>query len=1333
VKKSNKFIRFISVWGLIVVFLTSIELYLGETLISALFLPTYIFILYLILLIINRIILRIRAGQRVKLLIDSSKEDDETIPEKKGLFKKKKQEILFYKNHLTSQFKILVSQIKKSKTDPVNEIPFFLLIGPDTSEKSETLIHAKLSKPDYEFDFNILQDVNLWPYDKGVILDLSEKYIINSNKFEYEQWLHLINLIKKNKKTESLSGIIIAIDYEKLVHSNILETRNMAKEYRLKIDDLFKNLNCSIPILILITKCDKIEGFNQWINCIPKDSYEQAMGYSSTKEKNIGEFVNEAITSVSSRIKDISLSLNSLENVSYKVINFPQKFHLIKPYLTEFANTFFYNKITGINPDLFGIYFTGTDIEKRDKYGLAVSPFLKDIFIRILPACRNYVISFIPPQKTKTIIEKCFSSAWVLISAFLIFLLCWTYVSNINELNHIRSQYKDSIKMKDTLKENIYALYEMRQFINSTEEAVNSWYIPWFFFVEQPEFIDKMKKQFVNHFSHDLQAVIDDNFIISVESLIDKIKKSNTDNKITQKEFNSLNLIKNTGQYISATALRINFIHSFLNGANEQELISSPSPFIDLIFPEPLSNVFLNKFNMLYIQRLCWTKDNEFIRIEKVLMQSLLTELLQAGPKDLSWLIPFSNESIKNEKVIRISDFWNGSQLLEFDNNIPSAFTKNGKKYIDDFIYQLRLAAPDQEEFNNMELAFYKLYKKSYIKAWESFINDFDKGLLSLNSRNEWSELVEQLGNIEKNPYFAIMDKIYNEFEPFHSDTNNPEWLRLIHVYQKMKNQNNQIQNKQITQELSNQKINPEQILNDSSYLFNEYKKALISLSKIVNKPELSYKMMSNFFLNSTEPDPQIIHEAKASKTISDIKNLLGHESMRNKYFWKLYSGPLNVIREYMLQETSCLIQQNWEDAFLSKIKGIPENKLNDFMFGETGLVWSFLNTNLAPFISKVYGKGYVTTRTNDMIMPLRHEFLDFLSQNLKTKQRPLITHNVIITAFPTSVNHDALAQPHLTSLTLVCENTSQVLANYNIESQKQIKWSSKCDFAKFAISIKDIVLEREYYGSDSFPAFIKDFKHGTKRFTPDDFPHHMVQLEAMNINYIDVTYGFIAHEPVLQYLNDVYISVPKQISYCWEDIKYSDKYFIVADDESDSETLKYKKQIYQSQKQQELIHEKEKADIEKEQTQTQIKTEIIVSKNEESEKVNKNKEIDKDKDKDKDKEIDKDKDKVGEKKQEKIIIDTKDYILQVASFREMERAVQLREKFLKKDYETEVYWLKDSRGRKWFIVGIGLYDDLKSAKNAANSFKNRETYLPLIRTFKPGMSSQRKVNLNGY
>jgi len=176
-------------------------------------------------------------------------------------------------------------------------------------------------------------------------------------------------------------------------------------------------------------------------------------------------------------------------------------------------------------------------------------------------------------------------------------------------------------------------------------------------------------------------------------------------------------------------------------------------------------------------------------------------------------------------------------------------------------------------------------------------------------------------------------------------------------------------------------------VLEDAGKSFVEYRKALSEITLNANKRAVSMRAMTAYFSNPEELGAGDGPDARAYQEILKLQTMIGKNSRATRAFWELYSGPMEIVAAYMLNESSCLVQARWRQAFLVEIEGVPKYKLGGLMFSPDGQLWSFINQNVSAFIVRQYRKGYVPRVGRERKMPFTRSFIDFVSTGERVRR----------------------------------------------------------------------------------------------------------------------------------------------------------------------------------------------------------------------------------------------------------------------------------------------------------------------------------------------------------
>ncbi|MGB1110010.1 MAG: hypothetical protein ACPG4N_06625, partial [Gammaproteobacteria bacterium] len=628
---------------------------------------------------------------------------------------------------------------------------------------------------------------------------------------------------------------------------------------------------------------------------------------------------------------------------------------------------------------------------------------------------------------------------------------------------------------------------------------------------------------------------------------------------------------------VNTLVRKIRVLEAYIGGASEEDLANLPPAFGDLasLMPQPISAEAENFFNTLYVQSLLWDGNQDRVGLELARTKDQLLTVLRTRMTGLEWLIDWANKETPANAVL-LSSYWTGTGQLGEDVIIPAAFTQNGKADIDAFIADLmetaQAEAAEGTEGDDLSAALIKMrerfdvtYRRQFISAWEKFAMEFPRGRQVLRGRGEWVDMIDATAS-RRNPFFRLLDDMNEQLAAYKDDADAPDWLQLVAYYGEMKAyapddgiDNSKGAEKKTALILkmlglkgaakavkkvgkSRKKLGVgggkaeqrDAVVEQAAESLGEYRKALLEVAFNAESNAVSYKGMLNLFNNPQAPSQGDGPDARAFAAVKTLKTLIGKETRQNKAFWTVYTGSLDVMLDYMRNETGCYIQNKWNSDLLVEIEGVPEYKLGELMFGAEGKVWGFVNTTLGPMVKREFGKGYVKRVAKGRSVPLRSEFLTFLSRGRDGFQVQQANYPVNFNAFPTSVRPITAPQVSLTSLALQCANDSQVLDNFNFAISKTFDWTNRCGDVTLSMDINGQRLEKTWKGPKAFPEFLTEFKDGTKRFVPEDFPSFSADLKRWGVEGIDVEFEISGQEPVVGALNAVPATAPTVISSCW-------------------------------------------------------------------------------------------------------------------------------------------------------------------------------------------------------
>lgn len=282
-------------------------------------------------------------------------------------------------NDLKAKFKNAIKIIKKSsiyklKRKAKYELPWYLVIGNNNEGKTTLLETSGLDFPlniNYK-DKDIIEDSNTehfqWYFaEHAVFIDVPGNYIeLKQNPEDSIVWKEFLKIFLKRRWRRPINGVILTVSAETILNKNQKEFEQYSKDLRDRFDELSESFMSSIPIYLIITKSDKIEGFNEYFSSIDQDERNEILGLTfDGKIKSVDSSI------IKPQLEDLLKRLNSsvLDKIHFEweVKNKGRIFSFCENFSNFFEKTNLFVEMcfsqTRYRKPLFlrGVYFTSVE------------------------------------------------------------------------------------------------------------------------------------------------------------------------------------------------------------------------------------------------------------------------------------------------------------------------------------------------------------------------------------------------------------------------------------------------------------------------------------------------------------------------------------------------------------------------------------------------------------------------------------------------------------------------------------------------------------------------------------------------------------------------------------------------------------------------------------------------------------------------------------------------------------------------------------------------------------------------------------------------------------
>ncbi|MFH1984863.1 MAG: type VI secretion protein IcmF/TssM N-terminal domain-containing protein [Pseudomonadota bacterium] len=1069
---------------------------------------------------------------------------------------------------LQDSWKEAIGRLQQSKLrklgNPLYVLPWYLILGESGSGKTSAVKNARIDSSMTEVSRSAgisgTRNCDWWFFDEGVILDTAGRYAVPVDEGQdLEEWKQFLVLLSQYRKKEPLNGVVVTIAADKLLTSDDAALREEGHCIRQRIDQMMRTMGVQFPVYLLITKMDLVHGFVDFSSLLPGASLAQAMGFThSAPHPHWQEVLSLAMTRIAGSLKDLRLVvLHKTPRPAPGVVIFPNEFERLQGGLSGFLNALFEENTYQETPLLRGLYFTSAVRSGRPVSDFlqttGVEPpagapdsgagvFIKDFFSSILPADRNLFSPLKEYVLWRRLTQQLGLVAWLLIGACACGLLTFSFYKNYTVLDNFRTFFFDPPKLSDNRGADLIMLDKMRLEILNMEEANRRWWLPRLGLSHSREVETRLKNQFTRLFNG--------GFLIPLDYWL-----GNRINEVSQKTPEDV-----FADYIGYVVARISVLEEHLAGKRltDEDTFQRITTALIQGRDKNTAQEVAGEFANIYYAYLAWGRDRADSQESVETLRRALIQLLSKKGADLRWLV---EKWVPGEPGLHLNDFWGAAAIGQSQGKvvIPGGFTEKGRKNIGSFIEKISVALGDgamKATFQNNTKEFWIWYRQEFYYIWESFIKDFHQASVRIDSIAGWQRLVG-LMSTRQNPYFLLLNRAADEIAAMKPDKDAPQWARLIVALKSIRDLAEAQRAKQQqggslagslkvkTEELKGQAlatIDPAEAREQENRLAQAG--AMEAFLEAMGKLEGTVASQKQAFDSYAACFSYLDAKGGAGAPSAFTTAYDSYYKLKNTLFtlkdvpvvWDLIFGPLDFIMAYAADESACFLQDQWEEQVLGAIEGADPAKVSKLLFDKTsGVVWAFANGTAKPFLGRNKNGYFARSDFRKNQLPLSGAFIHFLNAGADAAIDAQPSYSVTLATVPISVNAGAGIKPYGNLLAVDCSEKGLSLDNYNFPNSAAFSWApDTCGDTTLRIVFQDLTLEKRYPGPLGFAGFLKAFRDGTLKFTPNDFPEHASAIKRMGISWIRVAYNITGAAPVIQLLSQTPTEVPAEIVPCW-------------------------------------------------------------------------------------------------------------------------------------------------------------------------------------------------------
>lgn len=455
--------------------------------------------------------------------------------------------------------------------------------------------------------------------------------------------------------------------------------------------------------------------------------------------------------------------------------------------------------------------------------------------------------------------------------------------------------------------------------------------------------------------------------------------------------------------------------------------------------------------------------------------------------------------------------------------SVPVIYTPEGYAAIRDSMASLSAEAG----FAFRDQPFWKQYLQRYADVWAQFASRTDNAWLVTDNVESLQRMSEQ-GQGKNDPYLRLIHDMTDQLAPLFAENAFPAWaddLRLVRTLLLVCEARGSSDARSLASvlfdairldgrdlSLITEEIRERQgagFLAEAVNAFEAYLACLAELRATLMDADGSLALAAIDFGGKEYGDPDKTALARARAALQELARALdddGSMQPRNGHtnpVVLLLGGPLRFLEQAITCSAAASLQRLWESEVLPEAALLPPEEAVEGLFGEKGLVTTFVTRHTAPFLTRSVGAFRAKTR-NKVTFPFADAFLNVMQEGRTAHANPLReAYQTVLHTSAADVNPDAAQQLEYYELSLSCRKGRQLVRNANYPNDATFAWEpAGCTEARLGFSFPSLKLEYTY---SDFKAFLEDFSFGERVFTAHDFPGMEARMAAQRISSIRV------------------------------------------------------------------------------------------------------------------------------------------------------------------------------------------------------------------------------------
>ncbi|MFB4202290.1 hypothetical protein KBTX_02331 [wastewater metagenome] len=170
------------------------------------------------------------------------------------------------------------------RNDALYELPWYMIVGQPAAGKSTMIYQSGLNFPFAERENARVAGMGGtrhcdWFFSAdAILLDTAGRYMDGGD--EAGKWKAFLSLLRDHRRRCPLNGLIVAVNISDVITTDQSGREQLAKRLRERIQEARESLESSLPIYLVFTKCDLIQGFAPFFERLSEERRCEVLGHT---------------------------------------------------------------------------------------------------------------------------------------------------------------------------------------------------------------------------------------------------------------------------------------------------------------------------------------------------------------------------------------------------------------------------------------------------------------------------------------------------------------------------------------------------------------------------------------------------------------------------------------------------------------------------------------------------------------------------------------------------------------------------------------------------------------------------------------------------------------------------------------------------------------------------------------------------------------------------------------------------------------------------------------------------------------------------------------------